>query len=121
MYITVTQQEGKKQKVRSLEHFEEEWSGVAFVFENIDGAGEPDYKAKRKEEIREKIFKLLVVCSIAVLLSLLTCFAWFNDSSSSILLKLLLFLYACIKRYDRTFASGFPNRNTWFADRPVSA
>ena len=80
-----------KEITKSTDRFEEEWSGTALAFENIDDAGEPDYKAKRKEEIRKKIFKSLVVCSMTVLLLILTCFAWSADGSLSLLPKLLLF------------------------------
>ena len=79
-----------KEKTKSLEHFEQEWSGIALAIENIDDAGEPDFKEKRCKERKEKIFKYLIAGSIVALLIMLTCFAWTNDSSQPLIPKLIL-------------------------------
>ena len=80
-----------KEKVESLERFELEWSGIALAINNIDDAGEQDYKEKRGKERKENTFKFLVVGSILALLAVLVCFSWTNDGSLSLLPKLLLF------------------------------
>ena len=78
------------EKTESLERFEQEWSGVALAIKGIADAGESDYSAVRQSEIKEKIFKLLIAGVLVVLVAVLTCFSWANDSSLPLLSKLLL-------------------------------
>ena len=85
-YWSVTE----KQKTKSIELFEKEWSGVALAIVNIDDAGEPDYKTARNREIKDKLFKTLIISAFILLLTLLTCLSLFNDSSLSLPSKLLL-------------------------------
>ena len=43
-----------KETIESSDRFEQEWTGVALAIENIDDAGDPNYKEVHKEEIKEK-------------------------------------------------------------------
>ncbi len=79
-------------KVEHHDHFEKNWSGVALAIENVDGAGEPDYKEKRKKEIKENVFKYAFAGACAALLTILLCFSWVNDSCLPLLPKFLLLL-----------------------------
>ena len=81
-----------KEKSVSPESFEKEWSGVALAIEDVTDAGEPDYKVKRKKEIKENIFRYIFAGGFVILLTILTCFSWLKDISLSILPKLLLLL-----------------------------
>ena len=80
-----------KEKTLNLEQFEQEWSGVSLAIKNIDNAGEPDYKTKRRTEIKEDIFNYLIAGGFVGLLVLLLCFSWRNDDSMSLVPRLLLF------------------------------
>ena len=81
-----------REKAESCDRFEQEWSGVALAIENIDHAGEPDYREKRYREIKENALKYLVAGVFGVLLAILIYFSWTNDNSLSLLPKLLLVL-----------------------------
>jgi len=81
-----------KEKVKSLDRFEKEWSGVALAITEIDGAGEPDFKDKRRKEIKENTFKWLIIGGFIVLFPLLTFFAWIIDAGISLLPKALLLI-----------------------------
>ena len=80
-----------KEKVETLDRFEQEWSGVALAINSVDDAGEPDYREKRGKERKEQIFKSLIAGGILVLVTVLTWIAWANDGSLSLFPKLLMF------------------------------
>jgi len=79
-----------KEKTKSHEVFEQEWSEIALAIENIEDAGETDFKEKRCKERKEQFFKYLIAGSVLALLLVLTYFAWIDDSSQPLLPKLML-------------------------------
>jgi len=79
-----------KEKNENPEQFEKEWSGVALAIQSVDKAGDPNYKEERKKELKEKLFKYLIYGAIAVLLTVLSCFAWTYDVRLPLLPKILL-------------------------------
>ena len=88
-----------KEKTDGNEHFEQEWSGVVLAIENIDNAGDPNYKEERNKDIKEKIFKYLIAGGFVVLLSILAFFTWSSDSGASLLTKISLFFVNAIGFY----------------------
>ena len=84
-----------KEKTWGYDRFEQEWSGVALAIEDLTDAGEANYK----KEIKEGIFKGFIASSFAVLLIVLMCFSWTNDTQTSFLPKLLLFIFNAIGCY----------------------
>jgi len=83
--------DGKEIKLSRVQ-FEKEWTGVALVIEDATDAGEPNYMVERRKEINENIIRYGFAGSFFVLLTVLTCFSWSNDSKLSIFTKILLFL-----------------------------
>ena len=80
---------GKKKNVSS-EHFEQKWSGVALAIENINDAGEPNYKEVHQKEIKEKIFKYFITGSFIFILAFLAFCSWINETNLSLFSKALL-------------------------------
>lgn len=81
-----------KSKTDCLEHFEQEWSGVALAIEDITDAGDPDYQKEHSKELKENIFKYAFVGACMVLLSILGYFSWTSDSGLPLMPKLILLL-----------------------------
>jgi len=79
-----------KRKIESHSRFEEKWSGVALAIENIDEAGDPDYREERSKEIKDKIVKYGISGGCMVSIILLNFFSWLNDSILSLLPKIML-------------------------------
>jgi len=82
---------GKKGN-KSHEHFEKEWSGVALAIEDVEEAGEPNYREVRRKEIKENIIRYFFAGGCMALVTILTYFSWKNDSVLPLLPKLLLLL-----------------------------
>lgn len=89
---------GKKRN-KNNDLFEQEWSGISLAIEDVDDAGESNYREKHNKEIRENFFNYLIAGAFFVLLIILAFFSWINDGSSTILSKLLLFLTNTIGCY----------------------
>ena len=80
-----------KEKAESLTQFEQEWTGIALAIEDIEGAGDPNFKAESSKETKEKILKSLITGGFLALIADLTYFSWSTDDSLSLLPKLFLF------------------------------
>lgn len=79
-----------KEIIESYDRFEKEWSEVVLAIENVSEAGEPDYRKERNKEIKENMIRYFFVGGCIILLIILMFFSWSNDSSLSVLPKLLL-------------------------------
>ena len=80
-------------KEKSLSHndFEKEWSGMAMVFENIDEAGDPNYRKEHIKGIKKKIFNYYILGCFVFLLTVLMYISWASDRTLTLLTKLFLF------------------------------
>ena len=65
----------------NIADFEQEWSRVILIIEDLEGAGEPDYRQKHKKEVFEKLFNYAIICAIVLLSGILLFFAWRADLS----------------------------------------
>ena len=88
-----------KGKKESHESFEKQWSGVVLIIEDVDNSGELNYREERSKEIKKNIFRYFFAGGCMVLLTILTFFSWINDSSLSVLPKLLLLLASAVGCY----------------------
>jgi len=79
-----------KGKIINRDLYEKEFSGAVLAINDVTGAGEPDFKEKHIEEVKEKLFRYAIIGSFVVLLTLLAYFSWINDSKLSLLAKILL-------------------------------
>ena len=73
-----------------LDRFEKEFSGVVLAIEDTTESGEPDFRKKRRLEMKDKCFSYAFAGGFILLLSLLTFFSWLHDDILPLLPKLLL-------------------------------
>ena len=85
-----------KRKSESHDRFEKKWSGVVLIIENVDDAGELDYKKRKSKELKEKVIKHAAIIGCVALLCALTYFSWVNDDNLSLPLKLILLFFNII-------------------------